>query len=197
MTTFIEYQVIGRHLPTGDVPNPKLYRMRIFAPNEVVAKSRFWYYLRQLHKVKKASGEIVACNVVRRRILQHTLSLMSIPIDLRKEASQGQELWYLDSLRLPIGYTQHVQGVPRALSCGCRQVALPGYGSQAPCSIQVYPGSCPFFLSLPAPPLFFILTAANTKTDHAMLVLLLVYRFCACKRLKRQTMSSDHISANF
>ena len=40
-------------------------RMRIFAPNDVVAKSRFWYYLRQLKKVKKASGEIVALNVVR------------------------------------------------------------------------------------------------------------------------------------
>jgi ribosomal protein L20A (L18A) len=38
--------------------------MRIFAPNEVVAKSRFWYFLRQLHKVKKASGEIVAVNVI-------------------------------------------------------------------------------------------------------------------------------------
>lgn len=38
--------------------------MRIFAPNEVVAKSRFWYYLRQLKKVKKANGEIVGVNVV-------------------------------------------------------------------------------------------------------------------------------------
>lgn len=43
--------------------------MRIFAPNDVVAKSRFWYYLRQLKKVKKANGEIVALNVVRRKML--------------------------------------------------------------------------------------------------------------------------------
>jgi len=64
MTTYLEYQVIGRHLPTGDEPTPKLYRMRIFAPNEVVAKSRFWYYLRKLKKVKKANGEIVAVNKV-------------------------------------------------------------------------------------------------------------------------------------
>jgi len=41
-----EYQVVGRHLPTENEPNPKIYRMRIFAPNEVVAKSRFWYFLR-------------------------------------------------------------------------------------------------------------------------------------------------------
>lgn len=38
--------------------------MRIFAPNTVVAKSRFWYFLTQLRKVKKANGEIVSINVV-------------------------------------------------------------------------------------------------------------------------------------
>lgn len=59
-----EYQVIGRRLPTESVPEPKLYRMRIFAPNDVVAKSRYWYFLQKLHKVKKASGEIVSLNVI-------------------------------------------------------------------------------------------------------------------------------------
>jgi Ribosomal proteins 50S-L18Ae/60S-L20/60S-L18A len=44
-----EYQVLGRHLPTANDPTPKLYRMRIFAPNEVVAKSRFWYFLRWVY----------------------------------------------------------------------------------------------------------------------------------------------------
>ena len=39
--------------------------MTIFAPNEVVAKSRFWYFLRGLKKVKKATGEIVSVKVVR------------------------------------------------------------------------------------------------------------------------------------
>ena len=85
-----EYQVVGRHLPTESEPTPKIYRMRIFAPNEVVAKSRFWYFLRcapfltrryaavpiclavadpvsrRLDKVKKASGEIIGVNVVSR-----------------------------------------------------------------------------------------------------------------------------------
>ena len=37
--------------------------MRIFAPNTVVAKSRFWYFLMKLRKVKKANGEIVSLNV--------------------------------------------------------------------------------------------------------------------------------------
>jgi large subunit ribosomal protein L18Ae len=59
-----EYQVIGRHLPSEANPTPKLYRMRIFALNDVVAKSRFWYFLAKLRKVKKANGEIVSVNQV-------------------------------------------------------------------------------------------------------------------------------------
>lgn len=64
MSRFTEYQVVGRRLPTEAEESPKLYRMRIFAPDEVVAKSRFWYYLRSLRKIKKANGEIVSVNVV-------------------------------------------------------------------------------------------------------------------------------------
>lgn len=63
-----EYQVIGRHLPTETNPTPKLYRMRIFAINNVVAKSRFWYFLMKLRKVKKANGEIITLNEVRASI---------------------------------------------------------------------------------------------------------------------------------
>lgn len=59
-----EYQVIGRRLPTDKEPSPKLFRMRLFAPNEVVAKSRYWYFLKQVNKVKKTSGEIVSVNRV-------------------------------------------------------------------------------------------------------------------------------------
>ncbi|KAF2483479.1 ribosomal L18ae/LX protein domain-containing protein [Neohortaea acidophila] len=59
-----EYQVIGRHLPSDANPTPKLYRMRIFAPNDVVAKSRFWYFLAKLRKIKKANGEIVSLNKI-------------------------------------------------------------------------------------------------------------------------------------
>ena len=44
-------KIVGRHLPTENEPTPKIYRMRIFAPNEVVAKSRFWYFLRCVRNV--------------------------------------------------------------------------------------------------------------------------------------------------
>lgn len=59
-----EYEVIGRHLPTEANPTPAMYRMTIFAPNETVAKSRYWYFLRGLKKVKKATGEIVSIKAV-------------------------------------------------------------------------------------------------------------------------------------
>jgi Ribosomal proteins 50S-L18Ae/60S-L20/60S-L18A len=73
-----EYQVIGRHLPTETNPTPKLYRMRIFAPNTVVAKSRFWYFLMKLRKVKKSNGEIVSLNVVRKT---YSMEPFHIPAD--------------------------------------------------------------------------------------------------------------------
>lgn len=59
-----EYKVVGRCLPTPKCSTPPLYRMRIFAPNHVVAKSRFWYFVSQLKKMKKSSGEIVYCGQV-------------------------------------------------------------------------------------------------------------------------------------
>merc|ERR1711862_1080163 len=59
-----EYQVIGRLKPTADVAAPTMYRMRIFSPNEVVAKSRFWYFLSKYHKMKKTTGEILTVNEI-------------------------------------------------------------------------------------------------------------------------------------
>ncbi|KAJ8982842.1 hypothetical protein NQ317_016004 [Molorchus minor] len=38
--------------------------MRIFAPDQIVAKSRFWYFLRQLKKFKKSTGEIVSVKLI-------------------------------------------------------------------------------------------------------------------------------------
>ncbi|EEB15001.1 60S ribosomal protein L18A, putative [Pediculus humanus corporis] len=57
-----EFEIIGRKLPTEktkNLPSP-FYKMRIFAPDYIVAKSRFWYFLRQLKKIKKSTGEIVS-----------------------------------------------------------------------------------------------------------------------------------------
>ncbi|KAL4065447.1 ribosomal L18ae/LX protein domain-containing protein [Scleroderma yunnanense] len=86
-----EFQVVGRHLPTESDPNPKIYRMRIFAPNEVVAKSRFWYFLRQLNKVKKASGEIIGVNVIYEK---KPLKVKNFGIWLRYDSRSGTHNMY-------------------------------------------------------------------------------------------------------
>jgi hypothetical protein len=87
--------------------------MRIFAPNTVVAKSRFWYFLMKLRKVKKANGEIVSLNVVCRTATKTLWTIINLEsADSREAPSQGQELWYLDPLRFPLWHPQHVQGVP-------------------------------------------------------------------------------------
>lgn len=54
-----QYQVVGRKAATEEQPNPEAYRMIIFAPNKVIAKSKFWYFLHQFRKMKKTTGEIL------------------------------------------------------------------------------------------------------------------------------------------
>jgi len=43
-------------------PEPKIYRMRLFAKNVVLAKSRFWYFMKKLNKAKRSGGELLAVN---------------------------------------------------------------------------------------------------------------------------------------
>jgi hypothetical protein len=131
-----EYQVIGRHLPTETNPTPKLYRMRIFAPNTVVAKSRFWYFLMKLRKVKKSNGEIVSLNVVRGQRSNGTLSFQLTRIcllDQREATYESQELWHLDPIRFTLRHPQHVQGIPRNVKDRRSRGPLPRYGSSTSC----------------------------------------------------------------
>ena len=59
-----KFIVAGRHVPTETDKNPEVFRMTIYAPNEIVASSRFFYHLNQLQKIKRANGEIVSCTKV-------------------------------------------------------------------------------------------------------------------------------------
>merc|ERR1711973_5603 len=59
-----EFKIIGRRVPTEKDTKPPIFRMRIFAPDVVAAKSRFWYYMKKLKKLKKSVGEIVSCEQV-------------------------------------------------------------------------------------------------------------------------------------
>jgi len=86
-----EYVVIGRRLPSETEPTPKLYRMRLFAHNEVVAKSRFWYFLKKLRKVKKSAGEIVSLNEV---FEKRPLKIKNFGIWIRYDSRSGTHNMY-------------------------------------------------------------------------------------------------------
>mmetsp|Transcript_9603 Transcript_9603/g.22560 ORF Transcript_9603/g.22560 Transcript_9603/m.22560 type:complete len:199 (+) Transcript_9603:40-636(+) len=61
-----QYQVVGRLKPSAQYGTRKsdIFKMNVFAPNKIVAKSRFWYYMSMLNRVKKANGEILQINEV-------------------------------------------------------------------------------------------------------------------------------------
>ncbi|ORZ09443.1 ribosomal L18ae/LX protein domain-domain-containing protein [Lobosporangium transversale] len=91
MSRLHEYQIVGRHLPTEKEPTPKLFRMRLFAPNEVIAKSRFWYFLRKLKKVKKVNGEIVGINEI---FEKKPLQIKNFGIWIRYDSRSGTHNMY-------------------------------------------------------------------------------------------------------
>ena len=56
--------VIGRALATEEKPDPTLYRMRVFARDAVLARSKFWYFMKRQHKVRKIQGEIISTSEI-------------------------------------------------------------------------------------------------------------------------------------
>ncbi|OLL27055.1 60S ribosomal protein L20-B isoform C [Neolecta irregularis DAH-3] len=86
-----EYQVIGRRLPSESEPVPKLFRMRLFATNQVIAKSRFWYFLKKLRKVKKSNGEIISINVISEK---RPLKVKTYGIFIRYDSRSGTHNMY-------------------------------------------------------------------------------------------------------
>ncbi|CAI5937911.1 unnamed protein product [Closterium sp. NIES-65] len=61
---FHQYHVVGRMNPSPNDPTPKIYRMKLWAIDQVRAKSKFWYFLSQLRRVKKAHGQVLAINEI-------------------------------------------------------------------------------------------------------------------------------------
>ncbi len=86
-----EYAIIGRKLPSATDSTPKLYRMRLFAQNTTVAKSRFWYFLTKLRKVKKSAGEIVSLNAIHER---KPLKVKNFGIWIRYDSRSGTHNMY-------------------------------------------------------------------------------------------------------
>eukprot|EP00291_Cryptomonas_curvata_P011642 CAMPEP_0172183468 /NCGR_PEP_ID=MMETSP1050-20130122/19011_1 /TAXON_ID=233186 /ORGANISM="Cryptomonas curvata, Strain CCAP979/52" /LENGTH=250 /DNA_ID=CAMNT_0012857107 /DNA_START=14 /DNA_END=764 /DNA_ORIENTATION=+ len=66
ITKYRQFQVVGRLKPSEQKGTRKanIFKMNVFAPNKVVAKSRFWYYMSMLNRVKKANGEVLQINEI-------------------------------------------------------------------------------------------------------------------------------------
>lgn len=85
------YEIVGRKLPTATDPAPPVFRMRIFAKNETNAKSRFWYYLHQLKKMKRATGEVLAVREIREK---NTTTVKNYGLTLRYNSRSGTHNMY-------------------------------------------------------------------------------------------------------
>merc|ERR1719440_1791519 len=59
-----QYQIVGRAAPTQKVPVPKIIRMKIFAKNKVLARFKFWYFMKKVQRAKKTGGEVLAMNEI-------------------------------------------------------------------------------------------------------------------------------------
>jgi large subunit ribosomal protein L18Ae len=59
-----QFYVVGRALPSEKIPEPECYRMRVFAKDQVRARSKFWYFMKRQHKVRKCQGEVVSTSEI-------------------------------------------------------------------------------------------------------------------------------------
>jgi large subunit ribosomal protein L18Ae len=85
------YHVVGRKRPTEADPSPQIYRMRLFARDQVQAKSRFWYFLHQIQNLKRSTGEILAVNEIREK---NTNTVKNYGISLRYNSRSGTHNMY-------------------------------------------------------------------------------------------------------
>eukprot|EP01130_Rhizamoeba_saxonica_P015531 TRINITY_DN69_c0_g1_i1.p1 TRINITY_DN69_c0_g1~~TRINITY_DN69_c0_g1_i1.p1 ORF type:complete len:148 (-),score=30.15 TRINITY_DN69_c0_g1_i1:83-526(-) len=61
--------------------------MRLFAPNKIVAKSRFWHYMKTLRKLKSTQGEILSLHQV---YDQSPEKVKNFAISLRYRSRSGE-----------------------------------------------------------------------------------------------------------
>jgi hypothetical protein len=47
LARYRQYHVVGRKTPSEKEPEPPVYRMKVWAPDDVRAKAKFWFALAQ------------------------------------------------------------------------------------------------------------------------------------------------------
>eukprot|EP01069_Polyplicarium_translucidae_P008470 Polyplicarium_translucidae@DN3225_c0_g2_i1.p2 len=86
-----EYSIVGRGRPTPKDLEPSIFRMQVFARNHVVAKSKFWYFMKRLNKCKRAHGEVLE---VTRVPVKNTRRVKNYAIWLRYDSRTGTHNMY-------------------------------------------------------------------------------------------------------
>ena len=59
-----QFWVVGRETRSESNPDPTCYRIRVFAKNTVIARSKFWYEMKRQNKVRKCQGQIVSVSEI-------------------------------------------------------------------------------------------------------------------------------------
>merc|ERR1712014_396459 len=90
--------------------------MKLFAKNKVCARSRFWYFMGRLCRVKKANGQIISVNQIHEK---KPLRVKNFGFWFRYESRTGTHNAYKE--------------FPRDEIDRCCQHALSGYGGPQPC----------------------------------------------------------------
>merc|ERR1739848_965313 len=114
-----EFLITGRKLPSATQPNPPLYRVRLFVPDPIVAKSRFWYFVSYYKKVNKTAGEIVSV----KKVAEKSPTLVkNVGIWLRYDSRSGSHNMYREyrSTHIADAVTQAYRDM------GARHRARPG-----------------------------------------------------------------------
>ncbi|KAK4536713.1 hypothetical protein CDCA_CDCA09G2738 [Cyanidium caldarium] len=88
---FKQYVIVGRRLPDPKRPHKAaddaLYKMIIYAPDPIKAKSKYYYFLSQLLKTKRSTAEVVSVTEVQER---NTTRVKNYTVWLRYQSRTGQ-----------------------------------------------------------------------------------------------------------
>lgn len=63
-TNVKEFKIHGSKLPTDKEPSPQIFVSTIFAPNSVVAESKFFKLMNKQYKIKATKGVVLKCEEV-------------------------------------------------------------------------------------------------------------------------------------
>uniref|UniRef100_A0A8C9H2R4 60S ribosomal protein L18a n=1 Tax=Piliocolobus tephrosceles TaxID=591936 RepID=A0A8C9H2R4_9PRIM len=90
-TNIKQFHIVGRATPTEKDKNPTVYRMCIFAKNDTNAKSKFWYFIKRINKIKESNGELLACEQLKE---QHPFRVKNYGVLLRYSSRTGTHNMY-------------------------------------------------------------------------------------------------------